>query len=585
MTESSSTKPLEMIKNIYGLLTGREKAKVFVLFLLDLGTVALSLISIGALLPYIYVIFEPESIQNYPALDGIVKFFGAHNNMEFIVLASALLLAIYAGRCVYIVFYNYVSTRFLVDMVNHYSVNLFRYYITRPTQYYFSRNTAEMQYHYSSAAANLLNGVLVAVIEMFVAIIKAVLLIIIMFMLKCEAAIVPVIILIALNSIFYEMTGKKTRVYSEKMNSIGKTMVKDSLESFRMITELQVFGKYQEAVGRQDEERSSLRDIQLKRNLLIGVPNGIIEFFTLALIVTLLVTNYVISGDVRGSIALLSVSIVCAFELRDTVLTGYDVINGVRQNTGQYEDAYKDISAAVMESRNKDTKKSEVTVDFKDALELNQVSYRYPSMNYNVIQNLTLTIKKGEFIGISGLSGVGKTTLAKVLLGLLPAQGEITVDGVNHDMESDAWRAVFGYVPQEIILMEGTIAKNVALEYKEENIDAVRVRNALEVAKLINFIDTLPDGIHTQVGENGSLLSGGQCQRIGIARAIYCNPQILIFDEATSALDYETESSFIDTVRGLKGRYTILFITHRKESLKHCDWIIEMTQQTETSVC
>lgn len=583
MTESSSVKPLEMIKNIYGLLTGREKVKVFVLFLLDLGTVALSLISIGALLPYIYVIFEPESVQNYPVLDGVAEFFGAHEKMEFVVLASALLLALYAGRCFYIVFYNYVSTKFLVGMVNHYSVNLFRYYITRPTEYYFSRNTAEMQFHYSSAAANLLNGVLVAVVELLVNIIKAVLLIIIMFILKCEAAIVPVLVLIVLNAILYEMTGKKTRALSEKMNSVGKTMVKDSLESFRMITELQVFRKYQEAVRRQAEERSSLRDIQLKRNLLIGVPNGIVDFFTLALIITLLVTNYAMAGDVRGSIALLSVSIVCVFELRDTVLSGFDVLNGVRQNTGQYEDAYKDISAAVMERRNKETKKSETSVDFKDALELNKVSYGYPGMDHNVIRNLTLTIKKGEFIGISGPSGVGKTTLAKVLLGLLVAQGEITVDGVSHDMESDAWRAIFGYVPQEIFLMEGTIAKNVALEYDEENIDAMRVRNALEVANLIDFVDTLPDGIHTQVGENGSLLSGGQCQRIGIARAIYSNPGILIFDEATSALDYETERSFIETVRGLKGRYTILFITHRKESLKYCDWIIEMTQSTETS--
>jgi ATP-binding cassette, subfamily B, bacterial PglK len=578
MKESSSVKPLEMIKNIYRLLTGREKVKVFVLFLLDLGSVALSLISIGALLPYIYVIFEPESVQNYPVLDSVAELFGAHENMEFVVLASALLLAIYAGRCLYIVFYNYVSTKYLVGMVNHYSVNLFRYYITRPTEYYFSRNTAEMQFHYSSAAANLLNGVLVAVIELLVAIIKAVLLIIIMFILKCEAAIVPVLILIALNALLYEMTGKKTRVFSEKMNSIGKTMVKDSIESFRMITELQVFRKYEAAIRRQAEERSSLRDIQLKRNLLIGVPSAIVDFFTLALILTLLVTNYAMEGDVRGSIALLSVSIVCVFELRDTVLSGFDVLNGVRQNTGQYEDAYKDISAAVMEMREKERKESKTTVDFKDTLELNKVSYRYPGMDYNVIESLTLTIRQGEFIGISGPSGVGKTTLAKVLLGLLLAQGEITVDGVCHDMQSDVWRAIFGYVPQEIFLMEGTIAKNVALEYNEENIDAMRVRNALEVAKLIDFIDTLPDGIHTQVGENGSLLSGGQRQRIGIARAIYSNPKILIFDESTSALDYETENSFIDTVRGLKGRYTILFVTHRKESLKYCDWIIEMTQ-------
>ena len=216
----------------------------------------------------------------------------------------------------------------------------------------------------------------------------------------------------------------------------------------------------------------------------------------------------------------------------------------------------------------------EAPLPFAQAVRVEHLAYAYPeTLDHPVLQDVSFEIPKGAFVGIIGPSGAGKTTFVDILLGLLtPTGGRITVDGADIAAHMHAWQENLAYVPQSIYLIDGTIAENVALGLPKEEIDEARVHEALRMAELSELVESLENGIETQIGERGVKLSGGQRQRIGIARALYHHPSVLILDEATSALDTETEKSITETILRFKGSITIVSIAHRLSTLEACDF-------------
>ena len=216
-------------------------------------------------------------------------------------------------------------------------------------------------------------------------------------------------------------------------------------------------------------------------------------------------------------------------------------------------------------------------LDFESAIVIDNLVYKYPGAAANALNEITLTINKGDSIGLIGKSGSGKTTLVDVLMGLLsPQSGDITLDGISIYPQLRAWQNLIGYVPQSIFLIDDTLEKNIAFGIADHLIDKERLQNALIAAQLTEVVERLPMGLNTVVGERGVLLSGGQRQRVGIARALYHEKEILVFDEATAALDNETESLITDATKALSGSKTIIIIAHRLSTIEHCDRIYQL---------
>jgi len=211
----------------------------------------------------------------------------------------------------------------------------------------------------------------------------------------------------------------------------------------------------------------------------------------------------------------------------------------------------------------------------KKSIELKNITFSYPGKNQLALNNLSLSIQAKSVIGLVGTSGSGKSTLIDVLLGLItPQQGEMKIDGVLIDKKNlRSWQNTIGFVPQSIFLSEGTIAENVAFGIPKNQIDEQLVKKALKLAHLDQLVQSLEKGIHTKVGERGVKLSGGQRQRIGIARALYDEPQVLVFDEATSALDGITEKLIMEAIHDFAGKKTIIMIAHRLKTIEQCDQI------------
>ena len=223
----------------------------------------------------------------------------------------------------------------------------------------------------------------------------------------------------------------------------------------------------------------------------------------------------------------------------------------------------------------KNTEQS-ASLRLEDKIKLSNLNFSY-NKEKSVIKNLNLEIKKNSFTGIIGKSGTGKSTVVDLIMGIIePTSGNIFVDDQNIKENIKGWQKNIGYVSQSIFLLDESIKSNIAFGVKEGEIDNERLNQALSDAQLSEFIKNLPDGIDTIVGEKGINLSGGQIQRIGIARELYRKPSVFILDEATSGLDIETEDEFLASLENLRNKLTVIIVSHRKNTLKNCDKIIDI---------
>jgi len=213
----------------------------------------------------------------------------------------------------------------------------------------------------------------------------------------------------------------------------------------------------------------------------------------------------------------------------------------------------------------------------RNSLKIKNVFFQYDLKEKLTLDNVNLEIKKNEIIGIFGKSGSGKTTLLDIIIGILkPSKGMVLIDDIDIHKNPRSYQKIIGYVSQNIFLIDDTLEKNIAFGLKDKEIDNLKLKEAIKNSALNNYIDNLKYGIKTTVGEKGTRISGGQRQRVGIARALYFSPSILILDEATNALDEKTEDEILQTIKDLKGKITVIIVSHKSSSLKFCDKIIKL---------
>ena len=213
----------------------------------------------------------------------------------------------------------------------------------------------------------------------------------------------------------------------------------------------------------------------------------------------------------------------------------------------------------------------------QDKIVLDHITYAYPGTDKNIFTDAHMEVKKGQSVGIMGPSGAGKSTIVDILLGLLHAnEGTITCDGWYIFDNYESWLAQIGYIPQSIYLVDESIRDNIAFGIDADKLDDKRIWEVLEEAQLKEFVEELPEGLDTTIGDRGVRISGGQRQRLGIARALYHDPEILVFDEATSALDNDTEQAVMDAVNSFHGRKTMVIIAHRLNTIEKCDVIYKV---------
>jgi ABC-type multidrug transport system fused ATPase/permease subunit len=216
-------------------------------------------------------------------------------------------------------------------------------------------------------------------------------------------------------------------------------------------------------------------------------------------------------------------------------------------------------------------------VGFKSEVTLKEVSFRYPNQSKNALNNISVSIENGESLAIVGPSGAGKTTFVDVLLGVLkPDSGEIVISSLDPIESISKWPGAISYVPQDVVISNGTIRENIAMGFPMEVASDELIWDALDIAQLTDFVKALPLNIDTPVGDRGTKISGGQRQRLGIARAMFTKPKLLVLDEATSSLDGQTEADISDAIQNLKGTVTVVLIAHRLSTVRNAGQVMYM---------
>jgi len=363
--------------------------------------------------------------------------------------------------------------------------------------------------------------------------------------------------------------------WGAQQQELKKTILQNLHQSLGGLKEVKVLGREHFFYHIFARRQGTLIRVHSRYATVTMVPRLLIEtvFVCGMLLVIVLVTRE--GRDALDLVSLLGLYAYAGFRI---IPSAYRIMLGVstiRHGTAAVNHVYNDFMAFEPDLPVAGGAANGEDLPFTDRLVLDEVSYAYDVADAPVLQEVSLTIRRGESIGIVGPTGVGKSTLVDLVLGLLPpSSGHILVDGQDVFSAVQSWRRKIGYVPQSIFLTDDTLRRNIAFGLEDTEIDAQKLQAAVRMAQLEKFVTTLPRGLDTVVGERGVRLSGGQRQRVGIARALYHEPEILVFDEATSALDNQTERAVIGAIEALRGEKTLLIVAHRLSTVRGCDRLV-----------
>jgi len=343
------------------------------------------------------------------------------------------------------------------------------------------------------------------------------------------------------------------------------------LAGFGGVKEIKVFGHDREVIEMHRENVYGSSRTFYMFNLLLNVPRAVFEVMAVSGVALLVVLSMLQEESLEESTLIIALFGLVAFRMLPSVNRVVQSLQQISMGRAGLEGAVEGVLLVGEPRALVDRGSLEA---FRD-LRVSSLRYRYPNTNSDVIDIAELKIESGESLGVVGPSGSGKSTLVDLLIGLLtPTSGVIVVNEKNISEDRRYWQDRIGYVPQHVYLMDTTIRRNVAFGLPESNINDAQVQKALRQANLAEFVNSLPEGWDTVVGERGVRLSGGQRQRLGIARALYGNPEIIVLDEATSALDSETEKEIVESFREIAHDHTLIVVAHRTSTLAHCSRLI-----------
>lgn len=366
---------------------------------------------------------------------------------------------------------------------------------------------------------------------------------------------------------------KKAGEYSRRASTKMTKWLKQSVDGIKEIKvgrhEKYFIDVYKEAITQSTDNQRSAQ-------LWYKVPPVLIEAIAITGIMCYFFAVVKSGNNIMDMLTTLGVFAMAVIKLMPSVGTITTNISNMSFNEKGVEELELSLTEDIMEADREERKAAsdKKVSGFKKEIALNNISFKYMSRNNLVLDDVNMVIPSGKAVGIKGPSGAGKSTALDILLGVLrPQKGNVTIDGTDIEECYDSYISQIGYIAQSLFMMDDTIRRNVALGVPDDKIDDNKVWKALEGAQLAEFVRSLENGLDTKVGDKALRLSGGQRQRLGIARALYNDPPILVFDEATSSLDVNTEEAVMEEINAMKGSRTLIIVAHRLNTIEGCDMV------------
>ncbi len=567
-------------KRLFYILNTQQKILGLLVIVMALIAAVLELLGVSVVLPLINAFVAPEELMDIGYVAAFADFFGIYDLNRLVVLTIIAIIVVYVVKNLFFIVFSWVRLKYSYKIEREFSVMMMSSYMNRGYLFFLEHNTGELLqgalndaryiYNYLMAASQLITQVSVVVCIL-------VYLFMMDFQLSLAVMLTTVLCISVVIILFKKVVGKA----AERIREYTILSNRYVLEAFHGVKEVLVNRKQQHFVDRYERNVINTQKNLIVRDMGAEVPAYAIEMVCIIGLMSVICVRAVGDAGNTGMIAILATFAMGAFRVLPAIGKISNSINGLISSAPSLEAVYNNIREA-RKLTGPDTENVEQAAesgnDFSESVIIKDLSFGYDTKNLGLVLNgVNLEIKKGKSIALIGKSGAGKSTLGDIILGLLkPESGAVYKDGIDISAIPDSWAETIGFVPQSIYLSDTTVRENVAFGVNSKEIDDERVLKALEEANIKDFIDTLPEGIYTELGDRGVRISGGQRQRIGIARALYDRPKILVLDEATSALDNDTERSVMEAIEHLHGRMTLIIIAHRLETIKKCDEVYEI---------
>jgi len=571
-----------ILSKLWRIFDRKTKIRLLVILIAVIAGGFFEMLTLSLISPFIAVLLDSTIIHNNPYISWIYEFMGFRTVGSFLALLTFALAAVYLFRGAYFFILNRVKFRFTARRQAVLSERLMVKLLGFSYLYHTHKNIAVIQRIVRGDVGemfSMINGMLKLLADFFMSLfIMALLLFTSPLMTLCVVGLALLCVLL-----YFKAFRKKIRRAGEVNRTTTIMMGKALNQVFGGLKEVKVLRRESYFRKAFKTHNDTLVNTSSYYNMLNLIPQYAIEVvcFSGAFI---LLGFFILGGtELAGMVPQLGLFVMAAFRLLPAISRIVNNINAVIYNRTSVEAVYKnlfeetDIASVVSLMTVED-----MAASGKDIV-VHDLSFKYPRSDVLVLENVSFTIPENGSVAFIGPSGAGKTTLADLILGVLsPNEGGVFYEGKSIHLNFNEWSKNLGYIPQMIYLLDESIMENVAFGIERDAIDEEKVWRALEQAQLKQFVETLPDGVHTVIGDRGVRLSGGQRQRVGIARAMYEDPPILVLDEATSSLDNDTEKAVMEAVMGFHGNKTMLIVAHRLSTIEHCDIIYRVEDKKVT---
>ena len=572
---------INFIKILLSSLDNKHLRQLIILFVMIFFSIFLEMLGIGLIIPMINVIINNEYLEKFPLIINVLNYFGNPTNDKLLIYFIILFAGVYLIKNIFLSTLIYIKTSFIFSVGNFYAKKLLKLYLKKPYSFHNENNSSKLINNLINETSLASGQFLLSIIDLIIEFLLIIGIFFILFFVEPKLTIFVTFGFLFFALIYFLSVKKKILNYGYLRQITNNLRLKLYNETFVNIKFHLIYKKTEKLIKDIVDNLENIRTLNTRYVFLQHLPRYLLEFLVVIIFCIIILTfSYSNMLGVSNLVPALALFSAAAYKILPSINKIIQRLQNLKFAKSAIKLISEELKGEIKIENNFEAQTNKEKLKFYNLI-INNVSFNFNKESKPIFSNISLEIVKGKIYGFIGPTGSGKSTLIDILMYLHNLEGgELILNNkINLKNRENDWHKLIGYVPQRVFLQDDSIKNNIAFGEHEHEINKENLLKSIRSSQLENFILSLKDGLDTKVGENASKLSGGQIQRIGIARALYLDPEILFLDEITSSLDAKTEQEILSLIKSLKKEKTIIFITHNKSNLEICDEVYEVNNQ------